>query len=122
MQRKKMEGVSGGLARVAAESVLGDVNSSVIAGGSTQADAVALNASVNVVTEAAAGSGVALNFYADVSDETLVANLGDNAVLVYPPLGGAIQDGAADAGFSVAVGKTAVFKKVSTSLYIAMVG
>lgn len=121
MQRKKLEGISGALPRPSAEAILGDVATGLIATGTTQADAFALTASVNVFGTVAAGSGARADAYQDLSDETLVANLGANALLVYPPVGGVINTLATNAAISVPAGKTLTLKKVSATLLVGAV-
>ncbi|MDQ0084582.1 hypothetical protein J2W35_004951 [Variovorax boronicumulans] len=97
-----------GTAPLLAQAIVGDVANSLTAAGSTQGTALKLASVINVVTTAAASTGVQLPS-TGTGDQIVVANLGANALLVYPVTGGAIQTGAANAGFSIAVGKTAVF-------------
>ena len=78
------------------------------AAGTTQANALALSAVNNIVTTAAASTGVRLPS-TGAGDGVIVANLGANALLVYPVVGGSIQGGATNAGFSVPTLKTAIF-------------
>ena len=91
-----------------AQALVGDVANGLTAAGSTQGTALKLASVNNVVTTAAASTGVQLPSMG-TGDAIVVANLGANALLVYPVTGGAIQTGAANAGFSVGAGKTAVF-------------
>lgn len=104
-----------GLSPFAAQAIVGDVADSLTATGSTQGTALKLSAANNVVTTTAASTGVQLPAM-NVGDAVEVANLGANALLVYPLTGGTIQGGAANAGFSVGAGKTAVFTARSTPL------
>jgi len=119
MQRKRLEGVQGGLTRSQAEALLNDIATGLTAAGTTQADALALAKVTNVFGTVAAGSGARLESNLEIGDETRVVNLGANALLVYPPVGGSIQTGAANAGFSVGAGKSATFKKVSATLFVS---
>lgn len=98
-----------------AQAIVGDVADGLTAVGTTQANALQLSAANNVVTTAAASTGVRLPAMS-VGDAVEVANLGANALLVYPPVGGTIQGGAANAGFSVPAGKTAVFTARTTPI------
>jgi hypothetical protein len=91
-----------------AQAIVGEVANNLTAAGTTQGNALKLSAVTNVVTTAAASTGVQLPSTSQ-GDGIVVANLGANALLVYPVVGGAIQGGAANAGFSVAAGKTATF-------------
>lgn len=97
-----------GTQSAAAQAIVGDVADNLTAAGSTQGTALKLSAANNIVTTAAASTGVQLPPMA-AGDSCEVTNLGANALLVYPLTGGAIQTGAANAGFSVAVGKSAIF-------------
>lgn len=120
MQRKIMEGVSGALPRASAEAILGTIATGLTAAGTLQTDALALTKATSVLSTVAIGAGAILERGLEIGDEAIVVNLGANACLVYPPVGGAIQTGATNAAFSVGVGKTACFKKVSTTLFVAV--
>ena len=88
----------------------GDVTDNLTAIGTTQANALALFTAVNIVTVAAAGTGVVL-MPAEASAEVDVFNLGANPVLVYPfRATDVINALGAGAGFSVAAGKAAKFR------------
>lgn len=89
-------------------AIVGDVANNLTAAGSTQGTALKLSAVNNIVTTTAASTGVQLPAMGP-GDSVTVANLGANALLVYPVTGGAIQTGATNAGFSVATLKTATF-------------
>lgn len=81
-------------------AVLGDLTSGLTAAGTNQATALALVASISVVTTAAGGTGVILPT-AGKSDTFWVANFGANALTLYPPSGGKLNNGSANAGISV---------------------
>ena len=89
------------------------------AAGTNLATALVLSESFNVVTTAAASTGVALPVM-EVGDKVTVVNLGANALLVYPPATDSIQTGAAGVAFSIAVGKTAEFTRVSLTKIVAI--
>ena len=72
-------GVPAGMAR----AINGQVNSTVSAAGTAITDATDLISSINVVTTAAASSGVQLPS-AMIGDEIEILNLGANALTVYP--------------------------------------
>lgn len=97
-----------GLQGFVAQAIVGDVANNLTAAGSTQGTALKLSAANNVVTTTAAATGVQLPVLG-TGDFIEVANLGANALLVYPVTGGTIQGGAANAGFSVPTLKTAMF-------------
>lgn len=97
-----------GLSAVAATAVNGTTVTSVTAAGTTQATATPLAATNNFIGTAAASSGVILPF-GNAGDTVFVYNGGANAVTVYPPLGGTINNLSANTGLSVATLKSANF-------------
>lgn len=119
---KSLKNIMGaGVAPLVAQMINGTCTDSLIATGSTQATALLLPSDVNVVITTAASTGVILAANPAPGDEIVVANLGANALLVYPPLGGTIQGGSTNAGFSVAAGKSAKFVARTGSLnFIAL--
>jgi len=99
-----------GMSAVAAQAVLGDVATGLVAAGSTLATALALPASINFIATAAAATGVILAANANPGDAIFVFNGGANAVLVYPPTStGTVQGAGAGVGFSVGTLKSATF-------------
>lgn len=92
-----------------ATQVVGDVADTLTALGTTQGTALVLSQVINIVTTTAASTGVLL-MPSEVGAEVSVYNLGANALLVYPGVGGAINALSANAGFSVGAGKAATFK------------
>lgn len=119
MRKSSLVGVAGGLAESSATAILGSVLTGAVGAGTTQATALVLANSTTVFATVAAGSGAILPPRSDLGDEIFVANLGANALLVYPTVGAAIQTGAVNAGFSVAAGKSAKFKRATTALWLA---
>lgn len=108
----------------AAGAISGDVATGLTATGSTQATALALAANYNLFTTVAASTGCVLPAITPVpglgvvaGDEMMVFNNGANALLVYPPLGSQIGTAAANAGFSVAAGKSAVFVMLTNTIW-----
>lgn len=91
-----------------AVAIVGDVANNLTAAGASQGTALKLTAVNSIVTTTAASTGVQL-MVMNPGDTVTVANLGANALLVYPITGGAIQTGATNAGFSVPTLKTAQF-------------
>lgn len=109
------------------------------AAGTTQATSLPLPRDFNVFTTVAAGSGAQLppgvdqvvstqntasgaqntNGIIEQGDSIKVINRGANALLIYPQLGGTVQGGAANAGFSVAANKVAVFDYVGAGNWVA---
>lgn len=98
--------VKGGVPDVLAKEIAAGAGSAgITAAGTTQATATAVHGGVVTVTTCAAGAGVALDVVGAFSK--LVFNNTANALLVYPPVGSTINALAANAGYSVAAGKTA---------------
>ncbi len=75
--------MKGGHSAMSARAINGQVQSAVSAAGTTITTATDLTASVNVVTTAAASSGVQLP-NGEIGDSVEILNLGANAVTVYP--------------------------------------
>lgn len=107
-------GVAAGLANV----LMGDVQNSMTASGTTQDDAQNIGAAISRFTTVASGSGAILPAGA-IGDECLVINAGANALSLYPPVGHAINAGATDAAFSVGSTGSVIVKRVSNLLWIA---
>lgn len=109
-----------GLSSLAAQNICGDVTNTLTATGSTNADALQVGSAINNVTTAAAGTGVKLP-PTETGSSVLVANLGANALLVYPFAGSQINAlTATTGGFSVGAGKSALFVGVSGTNLVAL--
>ena len=106
--------MKGGHSAGASRAINGQVNGSVSAAGTGISDATDLTASINVVTTAAASSGVQLPS-CEIGDEVEILNLGDNAVTVYPDIStGQINDLAAGAGFLLATNTAVKVRRYTT--------
>jgi hypothetical protein len=94
-----------------AQMASGTIADGLTATGSTQATGYAMSTDTAVFTTVAASTGAVLpgSTLAQPGDEVVVANLGANALSVYPPVGGAINSLAANTALSVAAGKVAYF-------------
>lgn len=92
----------------AAVAINGNLADSLTATGTTQVDALALDAVFNIVTTAAAATGVRL-MSSEPACEVVVKNLGANTLNVYPATGQAINSLAANAAFTIAAGASALF-------------
>ena len=110
--------MAAGVSAQAANQICGGVVTGISAAGTTNADATVLSASTNVVSTAAASTGVKLP-PVERGAVIEVFNQGANAVLVYPPASAKIDAlTATSGGFSVGAGKAARFRAVSgTQLY-----
>ncbi len=77
--------------------------------GTAQTGAAALTGAINNVTTAVGQTAVALPSKHAVGSPIIVVNASATAALVFPPSGGKINNGSADASFSVAQNKPTVF-------------
>ena len=109
-----------GLSPLAAVNVCGDVADTLTATGTTNADALQLNAAINRVTTTAASTGVKL-LVPEVGSAMVVVNSGANALLVYPSTGVTINAlTVTTGGFSVAAGGRAMFVGTSGTNWFAI--
>ncbi len=112
------DAMKGGLSAGTARAINGQVNSAISAAGTTQGTATALTASDNVVTTAAASSGVILP-NSEIGDEYNILNLGANAVTVYPPTSGQVNALSANTGFQLATNTAVKVKKFTATRWMA---
>ena len=97
-----------GLSNTACGAIIGDTATGLVATGATQITALPLPSVSNFIGTAAAATGVIL-LVGSAGDAINVYNGGANALLVYPPVGGVINNLAANTAVSVATLKSAVF-------------
>ena len=110
--------MKGGFSAGSARAIGGQVHPTVSAAGTSISDATDLRASVNVVTTAAASSGVQLP-NCEIGDEVDVLNLGANAVTIYPDTSSNIINAlSAGAGFSLATNTAVKLRKYTTTRWI----
>lgn len=107
-----------GMAAQAAVNIVGDVSAPLTATGSGQSTALPLSNVVNYVTTTASSTGVQL-FGQAISDQLEVYNAGANALSVYGLTGDTIQGGSANAAFSIAANKGAIFRRVTATAWVA---
>jgi hypothetical protein len=103
---------------------MGFPSAALTATGSTQGTALTLPTDFNVFTTTAASTGAILpatGFQVQVCDTIIIVNHGANSLAVYPPSGGTIGTGAANASYAVASGKTAWFLVIGSNAYAASV-
>jgi hypothetical protein len=98
-------------------ALIGGVNAALVATGTTQADALALSVTNSQFSTVASGTGAILPSFMQPGDYCRVFNNGANALLVYPVSGAAINNGATNAGFSIAANKSAQFFMLSPTLF-----
>lgn len=91
----------------------------VAAAGSAQADAALIGANVSVVTGASGTNGVRLRPGKGLNYAGVVySSAATNALLVYPPVGGTINNGSTNAAISVAARKPAIFWSVDNLNFV----
>lgn len=107
--------VANGLFVNAAKAVEGSVVTGITAGTTqTQAGATLLTGAKNIVATVGTTSDGVILPVAEVGDSVFVRNAGANTAKVYPPVGGAINGGTANASVNLASGASTVFHYVST--------
>lgn len=82
-------------------------NTAVAAAGSTQGGATVLTSNFSLVTSGGAGGVIIREQHAPTV--VSVASGAGGTITVYPPLGGSINNSAANTGFTLAVGVTGIF-------------
>lgn len=111
--------VRGGFSPGQARAIGGQVQSSVTAAGTTITTATDLTASINVVTTAAASSGVQLP-QTEIGDSIEILNLGANAVTVYPDSSSnRINQLSAGTGFLLAANTSVWIRKFTSTRWMA---
>ena len=111
--------MKGGTSSGQAQAINGQVSPTVTAAGTTIADAFDLIASINVVTTAAASTGVQLPAQSMVGDAVEILNLGANALTVYPDQSAnRINQIAAGGGFTLPINTAVMLRKFTTTRWI----
>ena len=95
------EVVGSGVWKGSASAMTGSVAVGLTAAGTAYTDCLRLTAATNVIATAGASSGVGIPL-ADIGDKVYVRNGGASAMAVYPPVGGTINGGSANAAISLA--------------------
>lgn len=113
---RKRSLMSGG-AQWAGQSYNGSLGTALTAAGNSQATALQLVDDNNVVTTTAASAGVLVPAM-DPTDTVMVANFGANALSVYPPVGGKINNGSTNAAASLPANKGAIITCVDSLTYV----
>lgn len=98
----KKELVGSGVWGGTADAVNGSVATGLTSAGTAYTDCLRLTAAVNVLGTVGASSGVGLPNGATTGDHVYVRNGGASALAVYPPVGGTINGGSANAAVSLA--------------------
>ena len=112
-------GVSAGEAK----AISGRVVTGLTATGSTsQANSLAIYSDLNVVTTTAANTGVRLPANLSAGDEIAIQNNGASTLFIYPPVGGIINGGSANAKVDAATLKGAIAKCINGLDFSVVVG
>lgn len=102
------------------QNVLSGDAAAVTPAGSSQSDGTAITAKINVITGADGTKGVVLPAGdGDTAVYLLYSATATNACKVYPPTGGSINAGAANAAFSMTAQKPTLFVRVSSTQWLA---
>jgi hypothetical protein len=118
----KQKLVAAGLSWPQAQALAGTVASRLSAAGTTQATAYAMSLDdVQIFATVGAGTGAVLPATLSAGDQMTVANFGTNALSLYPPVGGTIANGAANAAVSVPANKTALVTCIDGMSFAAIV-
>lgn len=110
--------VKGGFSPQSAKCIQGQVQPAISAAGTTQGTATTLTASINVITTAAALSGVILPS-CEVGDEVDICNLGVGTVIVYPDSGSRVNGLSTNSGFQLAPNTSCKIKRFTTTRWLA---
>lgn len=112
-----------GLPAETAKAIAGSFATAVTAAGSALADATAISADVNVVTTTPGSTGVRLPTPRAIGDRVVVANLGANALAVYPPTALAkINNGSAGAAETLSATQCGMFIAINATDYVGILG
>ncbi len=108
-----------GIPALAARAISGFASDNLTAAGTSQTDAFAMGNAINQFTTVAASTGALLPTSVH-GDTIFVSNQGANSLSVYPPSGGNINNGSANAAFAVANGKVAIFRALNAINFVAV--
>jgi hypothetical protein len=114
--------MAAGMAAGAAKAISGGGNAEygVTATGSTsQANSYGIKAAITTVTGGGANTGVRLPSNAETGDEFWILNDKGSTLFVYPPSGGAISGGTADAKVDLTDNTAAVYKALPGGNFMA---
>ena len=118
MQKIKYSGLgmATGLANVMAAGTVS--NTQTATGTSSQANSFAIVDDVTIFTTAASNSGARLPSTSTAGDVFFIANQGSNTMLVYPPSGGKINNGTADASVNLTTKKCGLWVSIDGTNYV----
>ena len=111
--------MKGGLSSGMAKAINGQIQSAITAAGTALATATRLTASINVITTAAASSGVQLQ-QTEIGDMVEILNLGANAVTVYTDAAAnRINALSAGTGFALGMNTSCIVRKFTSTRWMA---
>ena len=96
----------------------GNLPSAKTGSGTAQTGATAITTNFTVLTTSGGSTAFLLPTVPAGSGPYIVSNPSATTALIYPPSGGSIQGGSADASFSVAQIKPAMFFKTSATAWV----
>lgn len=112
-----------GMASQLARNVVGTVDNTLTATGSTsQANSYAVTADISIFTTAAANTGARLPLGANAGDSFWIANYDTNTLLIYPPTGGKINNGSANASANLTTLKSVLCVSIDGTNYACNFG
>lgn len=112
-----------GMAAQQAQTIAGRVVTGLTAtGSSSQADSLAVYSEINVVTTTAANTGGRLPSNFSAGDSMIVHNNGASTLFIYPPVGGKINGGSANAKVDAATLKGALCTSINGLDFSVIVG
>ena len=100
----------------------GDTIASVTGVGTAQSGGAALAGTLYLVTTSAGQTATVLPSNWPLASSIVVYTVSSTTALVFPPSGGNINEGAANASVNVAQGKSTCFVRVSATKWISLAG
>jgi hypothetical protein len=114
-------GMATGLANVQAAGTVS--NTQTATGSSSQANSFAIVDDVTVFTSAASNSGARLPLGSSAGDVFFIGNNDANTMLIFPPTGGALNNGTVNTGsISLTTHKAAMCISIDGTNYLVIVG
>ena len=111
--------MGGGTSAGQAQALNGsNINAAVTTAGTTQGTATSIVSDVAVVTTSTAGQGVIL-YNGVITDSQEIFNNTTNAIYVYPPTGGRVNQVATNGGFVLPSYTSVLVKKMTATQWVA---
>lgn len=106
--------IDGSVKKLAASAT----SATLTAAGTNQATATSITAALNVFTTVSGNTGAVLNTAQTFGVPQTVYNAGANELLVYPPLGGKINQLSTNAAIILAINTAATFWRATTTQWV----